>query len=85
MFRVTSNNKVVGDFEKVIFVKKSQANSLIECTRSEADGIVAGGTVYALTNAEGFKEYDPATFDELDSEIEKSAELDYIRIMQGIV
>lgn len=86
MYRLESNGKLVGVFEKVIFTKKSESSGcFVECEKGEADGLVAGGNIYALTNAEDYQDYDQVSVAEVDGEIARSAELDYIRVMSNLI
>lgn len=85
MYKLVLNNSVIGPYETVIFTKKSKNGSFVACDRSEADGIVAGGKVYAITNSVDYKDYDQVAVFELDGEVARSAELDYMRIMTGLV
>ena len=86
MYRLVLNGKPIGDFEKVVFTKVSPtSNCFISCSRGEADGVVAGGKVYALTNAEAYKDYDQVALFELDGDVETSAKLDFMKIMYGNV
>ena len=80
MYRLVSGDKVVGVFEKVRFTKANKENGcFVECNR------VAGGTVYAITNSPAYKGCDQVAVFDLDGEIERSAELDYIRAMSNMV
>jgi hypothetical protein len=86
MYRLISNGNVIGDYEKVVFTKKNQSNGcFVECSQGEADGVVAGGKVYAITNSDDYKDYEQVALLQLDGEVERSAELDYIRAMSGLV
>lgn len=86
MYRLSSKHGVIGDFGKVVFTKRNPTSKcFIECSKSEADGIVAGGKVYAMTNSTDYEEYERVDVTELDSDQERSAEFDYIRIMAGLV
>lgn len=86
MYRLMAGNELVGVFQKVIFVKKvASIGTFIECSRDEAEAIVAGGNTYAITNAEGYEDYEQVAVFELDSEIERTAELDYMRLMANLV
>lgn len=86
MYRLVLNGKPVGDFEKVVFTKASPTSgSFISCDREEADGVVAGGQVYALTDADAYKNYDQVALFELDGDVETSAKLDYMKVMYGNV
>lgn len=86
MYRLVSGDKVVGVFEKVRFTKANKENGcFVECDRGEAEGLVAGGTVYAITNSPAYKGCDQVAVFDLDGEIERSAELDYIRAMSNMV
>lgn len=86
MYRLVSGDKVVGVFEKVCFTKVNKENGcFVECDRGEAEGIVAGGIVYAITNSPYYQGHDQVAVFELDGEIERSAELDYIRAMSNMI
>lgn len=86
MYRLVSGDKVVGVFEKVRFTKvNKESGCFVECDLEEADGLVAGGKVYAITNSPDYKEFSQVAVFELDGEIERSAELDYIRAMSNMV
>ena len=85
MYRIILNDVVVGTYENVRFIKKSGSGCFVECDKTEADGIFAGGKIYALTNSEDYKDYDMVSLFELDSEVNHSSELDYIRAMSGLV
>lgn len=86
MYKLVSDNKVIGVFENVRFTKVNEANKcFVECSRDEADGLVAGGKIYAITNSPDYKEYEQVAIFELDGEIERSAELDYIRAMSNMI
>lgn len=86
MYKLTQGNKTIGVFEKVIFTKKSPSSGcFISCSRGEADGIIAGGKTYAITNSEDYNEYDQVVVEDIDGDIEHSAELDYIRIMSNLI
>lgn len=86
MYRLVSGDKVVGVFENVRFTKVNKDNKcFVECERGEADGIVAGGKVYSITNSPDYKGYEQVAVFELDGEIERSAELDYMRVMSNMV
>ena len=80
MYKLMSGDKLIGVFQKVIYVKKVAAtNTSVECPKGEANGIVAGGVTYAITNSDDYKVF------ELDSEVERTAELDYMRLMANMV
>ena len=86
MYRLTLGDKIIGVFEKVTFTKRSPSSGcFISCSKSEADGVVADGKIYAITNSEDYKEYDHVAVEDIDGEIERSAELDYIRVMSNLV
>lgn len=86
MYRLISGDKLIGVFQKVIYVKKITATGTsIECSKGEADGIVAGGVTYAITNSDDYKDCEQVAVYELDSEIERTAELDYMRLMGNLV
>lgn len=86
MYRLVLNGTVIGNFANVVFTKKSPTSGcFIECNKGEADGIVANGQVYAITNSEDYKDYDQVSVFELDGEIERTAELDYMRIMANLI
>lgn len=86
MYKLMSNDELVGLFEKVVFTKKSPTSGcFVECNKNEADGIVADGKTYAITNSPDYEEYEQVAVFELDGEIERSAELDYIRAMSNLV
>ena len=51
MYKLMSGDKLIGVFQKVVFIRKiAETNTNIECPKGEADAIVAGGIVYAITN-----------------------------------
>lgn len=82
MYKLMSKDKLVGVYEKLVFTKRSPTSGcFVECPRDEADGIVADGNVYAITNSEDYKDFEQVAIFELDGEIERSAELDYMRMM----
>lgn len=86
MYKLMSGNKLIGVFQKVIYVKKIAATGTsVECPKGEANGIVAGGVTYAITNSDEYKNCEQVAVFELDSEIERTAELDYMRAMANLV
>lgn len=86
MYKLMSGDKLAGVFQKVIFVKKiADTGTSIECRRGEADGIAAGGVTYAITSSDDYKDCEQAAVFELDSEVERTAELDYMRVMANLV
>lgn len=86
MYKLMSGDKLVGVFQKVVFVrKKSATNTSIECSKGEADAIVAGGVTYSITNSDDYKNCEQVAVFELDSEVERTAELDYMRLMANLV
>jgi len=86
MYKLMSGDKSIGTFQNVFFIRKiTETNTNIECSRGKADAIVAGGVVYAITNSEDYKECEQVSVFELDSEIEHTAELDYMRVMANLM
>lgn len=86
MYKLMSGDKLVGVFQKVVFVRKvTETNTNIECPKGEAEAIVAGGVTYAITNSDNYKDCEQVAVFELDSEIERTAELDYMRVMANLV
>lgn len=84
MYRLVLNEKSIGDFEKVTFTKVNPLSGcFVECSRNEAEGVVAGGNVYALTDSNGYKDFDRVAILELDGNIEMSAKLDFLKVMYG--
>ena len=86
MYKLMSGDKLIGVFQKVIYVKKVAAtNTSVECPKGEANGIVAGGVTYAITNSDDYKDCEQVAVFELYSEVERTAELDYMRLMANMV
>ena len=86
MYKLMSGEKLVGVFQKVVFVRKvTETNASIECPKSEAEAIVAGGITYAIINSDNYKDCEQVAVFELDSEVERTAELDYMRLMANMV
>ena len=86
MYKLMSGDKLVGTFQKVVFVRKVAAtNTNVECPKGEADAIVAGGVTYAITNSADYQDCEQVAVFELDSEVERTAELDYMRVMENLV
>lgn len=86
MYKLMSGDKLVGVFQKVVFVRKvTETNTNIECPKGEAEAIVAGGVTYAITNSDNYKDCEQVAVFELDSEVERTAELDYMRVMANLV
>lgn len=84
MYRLIVKNKPIGDYEKVVFTKVNpNSGCYVQCTRNEAEGVVVGGTVYALTDAKGYEDCEQAAIIELDGTVEMSAKIDYMKIMYG--
>lgn len=85
MYRLMSDGKLVGDFEKITFNKVNpNSGCFIHCTKDEAEGLVAGDTIYSLTDSEHYQNFKRVAVFELDSEVERSAELDYLRVMANL-
>lgn len=86
MYKLMSGEKLIGVFQKVVFVRKIvETNTSIECPKGEADAIVAGGVTYAITNSDDYKDCEQVAVFELDSEVERTAELDYMRLMANMI
>lgn len=86
MYRLMSGDKLVGAFQKVVFVRKNtNTNTNIECAKGEAEAVVAGGITYAISNSEAYANCEQVAVFELDSEVERTAELDYMRVMANLV
>ena len=83
MYKLMSGDKLVGAFQKVVFVRKN--TETIECIKGDAEAVVAGGITYAITNSEAYKDCEHVAVFELDSEVERTAELDYMRVMANLV
>ena len=73
MYKLMSGDKLIGVFQKVVFIRKI------------ADAIVAGGIVYAITNSTDYQDCEQVAVFELDSEVERTAELDYMRVMANLI
>lgn len=86
MYRLMSGDKLVGAFQKVVFVRKNiNTNTNVECPKSEAEAIVAGGVTYSISNSEAYADCEQVAVFELDSEVERTAELDYMRVMANLI
>lgn len=86
MYRLKSGDKVIGTFAAITFVTRSSTSGcLVECDKGMADGVVAGGKVYAITNSDSFAEYEHVALFELDGEVERSAEIDYLKVMANLI
>ena len=86
MYKLMSGDKLVGAFQKVVFVRKNtETNTNIECIKGDAEAVVAGCITYAITNSEAYKDCEHVAVFELDSEVERTAELDYMRVMANLV
>ena len=85
MYRIVLNGQPIGDYENVVFNKKSPTSDcMIPCKRDEADGVYAGGKVYALTDAEFYQGFDHVALFELDGNVEMNAKMDYMKVMYGM-
>ena len=86
MYRLMSGDTLVGVFQKVVFVRKNiDTNTNIECSKGEAEAIVAGGVTYSISNSEAYADCAQVAVFELDSEVERTAELDYMRVMANLI
>ena len=86
MYRIMAGDKKIGDFENVVFTRQNpRTGCFVSCTRDEADGVFVNNTTYAITNSEEYKEYEQVAIIEVDSAMEQSAEMDYLRIMANLV
>lgn len=86
MYKLMSGDKLVGVFQKVVFVRKNtETNTNVECSKGEAEAVVAGGTTYAISNSEAYTDCEQVAVFELDSEVERTAELDYMRVMANLI
>lgn len=86
MYRIMAGDKKIGDFENVVFTRKNpRTGCFVSCPRDEADGVFVNNTTYAITNSEEYKEYEQVAIIEVDSAMEQSAEMDYLRIMANLV
>lgn len=86
MYRIMAGDKKIGDFENVVFTRKNpRTGSFIPCKRDEADGVFVNNTTYAITNSDEYKEYEHVAIVEVDSAMEQTAEMDYLRIMANLV
>ena len=86
MYRLVSGNKVIGDFEKVLFTKYSDSGKCyVPCSRAEAEGVDAGGKCYSISGSPNYKQFEEVALLDIDGEIIRSAELDYIRAMSNMV
>ena len=86
MYKLMSGDKLIGVLQKVVFIRKvTETNTNIECPKGEADAIVAGGIVYAITNSTDYQDCEQVAVFELDSEVERTAELDYMRVMANLI
>ena len=84
MYKLMSGDTLVGVFQKVVFVRKN-INTNVECPKSEAEAIVAGGVTYSISNSEAYADCEQVAVFELDSEVERTAELDYMRVMANLI
>ena len=73
MYKLMSGDKLIGVFQKVVFIRKV------------TETIVAGGIVYAITNSTDYQDCEQVAVFELDSEVERTAELDYMRVMANLI
>ena len=86
MYKLMSGDKLIGSLQNAVFIRKiTETNTNVRCSKGEADAIVAGGVVYAITNSADYKDCERVAIFELDSEIERTAELDYIRVMENLI
>lgn len=86
MYKLMSGDTLVGVFQKVVFVRKNiNTNTNVECPKSEAEAIVAGGVTYSISNSEAYADCEQIAVFELDSEVERTAELDYMRVMANLI
>ena len=74
MYKLMSGDKLIGVFQKVVFIRKVTETA-----------IVAGGIVYAITNSTDYQDCEQVAVFELDSEVERTAELDYMRVMANLI
>ena len=82
MYKLMSGDKLIGVFQKVVFIRKiAETNTNIECPKGEADA----GIVYAITNSTDYQDCEQVAVFELDSEVERTAELDYMRVMANLI
>lgn len=86
MYRLVSGNKVVGNFEKLLFTRYSPTGKCyVPCEKQDAEGVEAGGKSYSISGSEHYSQFDEVAVIDLDGEIVRSAELDYIRAMNNMV
>lgn len=86
MYRLVANGKVIGDYDELCFTKVNKNNGcFVRCDRGEADGVVAGGKIYALTDSEDYQAFERVVVFKVDGAVERAAELDYLRAMFGLI
>lgn len=86
MYRLVANGKAIGNFDEVCFTKVNEKSGcFVRCERGEADGVVAGGKVYALTDSKDYQDFERVVVFEVDGSIEHAAELDFLRARFGLI
>ena len=84
MYKLIGKNGVVGTFETIQFIKKSEANANIGCSRQEADAIFAGNKIYSISGSPDYADYEEVSVSEVDSALETAGKLAYIEALANI-
>lgn len=84
MYKLVGANGLIGEFETVQFIKKSEAKCNVACSREEADAVFAGETVYAMNNNEDYADCEQVAVFQIDGALETAGKLAFIEAMANI-